>query len=60
MFSLSKLLGGRANFDSYGISPVALIFRQPDEERTYRTRILGSSIGHIRFSVVFGLLLVIG
>lgn len=59
MFSLSNLLGGHANFDSYGISPVGLTFRHPDEESKYRARVLGNSIGHIRFSVVFGLLLVI-
>jgi len=59
MLSLPKLLGGRANFDSYGISPGGLTFRQPNEESKYRARILRNSIGHIRFSVIFGLLLVI-
>jgi hypothetical protein len=46
MISLSNwLVSGRANFEPYGIAPIGLSFRSPEQEAEYRAFTLQVIIG---------------
>src|ERR1700680_3239524 len=55
VISLSSLLvPGRANFEPYGISPIGLSFKRPEQEAEYQAFIQEVTITYIRFPLVFG------
>jgi signal transduction histidine kinase len=55
VISLSSLLvPGRANFEPYGISPIGLSFKRPEQEAEYQAFILKVTIAYIRVSLIFG------
>jgi hypothetical protein len=54
VISLSSLLvPGRANFEPYGISPIGLSFKRPEQEAEYQAFILKVTIAYIRVSLIF-------
>jgi signal transduction histidine kinase len=55
----SRLLtSGRANFEPYGIALLTLTFEQKDEEEKYQSSVLSQAIEHVRFAIVFALILI--
>jgi hypothetical protein len=50
----SRLVSGRGNFKPYGISPIGLSFKRPEQEAEYQAFILKVAIAYIRFSLIFG------
>jgi len=53
------LTSGRENFEPYGISPIALSFQHPRQEAEYQDFILKSTVVHIQFSLVMGVMLIV-
>jgi signal transduction histidine kinase len=55
----SWLVSGRTNFEPYGISPLGLSFRRPEQEAEYQTFILKITVANIRFSLVMAMMIIV-